>query len=1236
MSDVKPEVRSKKFKRQRSVAEYQLYRAALEWSLADPIVIASDADLRSRPRWGGQVQPHPRQIANLLNFSQQVPASLLADEAGLDNTITAGLLASELIARGRASKLLVVCSKIMAPEWRHTLEEAFRIPAQIIIGGDLAAAVPDGVSAVITTHHSAWLHLEHIPSGRFDLLILDEADKLRHLLRNLRGSEQPAHVPAVFREALEQRKFRHALMMTSRLFQSSLWDIYYLIDLIAAARGHPNPFGSENKFATKYIADKRVEARQLRPESHEEFQSILGRYVSRARREELRLTFPDRTVQTMSVAPNPRERELFNLLAEPIALLEPAAQSALLFALTSSPHAVLTELDKLEQSSSISPEVLNAAHGLISRMPLSGKLESLKQIVDRLRLANPENWRLIVFTGSEDTQRRIEAFLEGRNISAGVVRKALGAKDQEVLSQFRKVNPDIRVIVCTDFDAEILDLPLPTSIVHYDLPWDPVIVERRMGQVRRLWSHRAAINIFNITFADTFEEQIVSRLIMKLQSAARTMADLAPLLHTAGLTGEDDNELGFDGWILQLARASIAGKAVEPVARQIEQNIAAAKLELVGEEKNANAIIGSLIGTEGVSLRPPNLLPLHKSVSAAEFAKAGLESLGARLSLKDEWNYWSERDGDRKVVTFEDRSSPEDDVVVYAPGTPPFVDLVQQVSAVGLHLVDDLDQQAEKQANEVAQRWVADFGATFLRADVLDVARSFEGFALVSARAHVAGDSYERLLEVACSGNTHVAWGGRNALAPIRDDILDGATVGIDAEALYRAVVRDSAIAEFSRFYKLRRKQEMFACSQDGAKKTKLAEDFTPRFEVALERLAGSAYRRLKLRVHYKWESSAKYASDLIIAPYFNMVLEAPPLERCAQTDQLVPQDCLERCEISGAKALRHKLFQSQTSGRRALRENTIICSLSKQRILIDEAEVSEATGEIVARSLLKRSSVSGKIAEPEQFGRCEFTQVEALRSELGVSQISGKSYRLDEELRSVVSGKIGHRSEFSFCDVTEKPLVPGEGQNCELTGYLVDPNILVRCAVSGTQAIPAELEQCAASGNWALKKYLVTSSVSGARVLERFALRSSKGKFCAPGEGRRCMWSGRKYHPDDLRTCALTGVAVHFKFVTSDGGAKLRPLTDLLYGMRRTADASDLWDSIAAKASATLGGGRWRLEAAQTSPDGRHLAVCSEVRSLLGRSIQQAGLLYSFSDDQIVGRITLGKRSPTGWITTD
>ena len=45
-------------------------------------------------------------------------------------------------------------------------------------------------------------------------------------------------------------------------------------------------------------------------------------------------------------------------------------------------------------------------------------------------------------------------------------------------------------------------------------------------------------------------------------------------------------------------------------------------------------------------------------------------------------------------------------------------------------------------------------------------------------------------------------------------------------------------------------------------------------------------------------------------------------------------------------------------------------------------------------------------------------------------------------------------------------------------------------------------------------------------------------------------------------------------------------------------------------------------------------MAICSQVRTLLGLRVQQAGMLYSMQDGSIVGRIAIGKRTPKGWIS--
>src|SRR5260221_6477177 len=309
--------------------EYQLYRAGLEWDLTDPIVIESRQDFKSEPRWRDQMEPYHHQVTNLITFCRRLPVTLLADDVGLGKTISAGLVASELICRSRVSKILIVCPKLLGPQWQEELQTKFSIPGQIATGRKLIAADPEGVGAVITTYHSARLHIDKIPEDRFQMLVLDEA----HKLRNLYGVDPPPQVATKFRKALEDRRFRYVLMLTATPIQNRLWDLYSLVDLLTVARGHQNPFGTEGAFARKFIADNREQARHLKAESRDEFRSVVYGYMSRVRRGDAKLYFPEREVQLHRVDPTADELRLIDVIAEPIQDLNRLAQISILQAL---------------------------------------------------------------------------------------------------------------------------------------------------------------------------------------------------------------------------------------------------------------------------------------------------------------------------------------------------------------------------------------------------------------------------------------------------------------------------------------------------------------------------------------------------------------------------------------------------------------------------------------------------------------------------------------------------------------------------------------------------------------------------------------------------------------------------------------------------------------------------------------------------------------------------------------
>ena len=226
--------------------DYDIYRAGLEWDLTDPIVIESQDDFRSTPRWRDRFQPYHHQVTNLITFCRRLPVTLLADDVGLGKTISAGLVISELAARAKVNKVLIVCPKLLCPQWKQELEEKFDIPGIVAIGVSILEALkadPEKLGAVITTYNSSRLYLEQIPEGRFQMLILDEA----HKLRNLFGVANPPQVAKRFHKALQDSRFKYVLMLTATPIQNRLWDLYSLVDLLAVARGHGNPFGSEEK-----------------------------------------------------------------------------------------------------------------------------------------------------------------------------------------------------------------------------------------------------------------------------------------------------------------------------------------------------------------------------------------------------------------------------------------------------------------------------------------------------------------------------------------------------------------------------------------------------------------------------------------------------------------------------------------------------------------------------------------------------------------------------------------------------------------------------------------------------------------------------------------------------------------------------------------------------------------------------------------------------------------------------
>ncbi|HWQ37090.1 MAG TPA: SNF2-related protein [Burkholderiales bacterium] len=201
----------------------------------------------SRSLFDACVDLNPHQIEAAL-FAFRSPISkgvLLADEVGLGKTIEAGLVLCQLWAE-RRRRLLVICPASIRKQWALELAEKFNLPTAILDAKEYRERQARGLSnpfeaeeIVITSMHFASQHAPDIRPIQWDLVVIDEAHKLRNAYR------QSNRMGQNIRWALEDRR---KVLLTATPLQNSLLELYGISTLI-----DDHLFGDLPSFRSQFV-----------------------------------------------------------------------------------------------------------------------------------------------------------------------------------------------------------------------------------------------------------------------------------------------------------------------------------------------------------------------------------------------------------------------------------------------------------------------------------------------------------------------------------------------------------------------------------------------------------------------------------------------------------------------------------------------------------------------------------------------------------------------------------------------------------------------------------------------------------------------------------------------------------------------------------------------------------------------------------------------------------------------
>jgi len=164
------------------------------------------------------------------------------------------------------------------------------------------------------------------------------------------------------------------------------------------------------------------------------------------------------------------------------------------------------------------------------------KLDSVLKVIDEKQ--RQENNKIILFSSFRHTLSYLEKKLRGLNYRVAQINGSIKDDDRRALRErfeLDKSDPDaLDILLFTEVGSEGLDYQFCDTMINYDLPWNPMRIEQRIGRIDRRGQKSEAVNIYNIITADTVDADIYSRCLMRIGIFERSIGECEEVLGAIG------------------------------------------------------------------------------------------------------------------------------------------------------------------------------------------------------------------------------------------------------------------------------------------------------------------------------------------------------------------------------------------------------------------------------------------------------------------------------------------------------------------------------------------------------------------------------------------------------------------------------------------------------------------------------------------------------------------------------
>ncbi len=518
------------------------------------------------------VEAHWYQVETVRKVLKQYRGRvLLADEVGLGKTVEAGMVLKEYALRGMAERILILVPASLVGQWRDEMAVKFGIECATSHDALLRShperfwAQPRVIASIAAARRKE--HAGLLATGHHDVVVVDEAHHLRD------------QASASWRLVNSLQK-RFLLLLSATPVQNSLLELYNLLTLL-----QPGIFKTPREFRAAYM----VPGKPREPANRERLRDLMRGVMVRNTRALAALRMPQRHASTLRAVPDAAEAACY---AELTALVREMAAGGSAF-VDQAPHRL--SLQHLLSAAGSSPAASAAAIARFAeRHPKDARWTALlartraiaagakETALMRLLAQNPAEKKL-VFVHHRDSLTHLADRLSREGTPFGTFSGDMtGPAKDAAVEAFRDHVP---LLLCTESGGEGRNLQFCNTLVNFDIPWNPMAIEQRIGRIDRIGQAREVF-VFNLVAAGTIEDAVLRILDEKINMFELVVGEVGAIL------GEVDEEGEFSALVLDAWLQGTEQGRADAFAR-IENQLLAAREQYDGVKQLDEALFGN-------------------------------------------------------------------------------------------------------------------------------------------------------------------------------------------------------------------------------------------------------------------------------------------------------------------------------------------------------------------------------------------------------------------------------------------------------------------------------------------------------------------------------------------------------------------------------------------------------------------------------------------------------------------